>query len=1721
MLQLGVDSIASLSISFKLRKMGFDSSIAQLLRNQTVEQLAAGLAMSTAASAQEAEARVAAAREHISTLQAAVLEQMASSETSSPAAADVEAVWPCLPLQEVLVAHSLGASPGNDGSQQHYVNHMLFELGPDTDMDRLRRAWELTIAKTDALRTCFRYHDDHIVQLVLRPGVGDESFWTQVSTNHLESPLQTLKGLRPSISGALIAGLQSATPLKLTLVVESPEPRQPPALMLSIHHTLYDAQSLEMLCADVEVAYAQGTAPPQPSIAPYMEHATSQRLRFDDAMKFWNSTFSGLSAPEFSLPGVPGEAKLAQRTLGARLSRLQEQCAALDFGLPSLMQALFAYVLAQSSNRDRVTFGVVLSGRSVDVPGADELRAPCIATIPQLLDLRSSSGSNKEGCSLAEIVRAVQKQLQDSMEFQCTSLADISTWLAVSGPLFSAIFSYVRTSGPGEAAGSGSGGASDKALAYVEGSMALEYALAVECEANVADDGLTLRARSTLPGALADLPSMLEKVELLASALLRGEDLAVAPVRNQVYGPLDLSGDTAGDGDDDDGEWSQLEHQIRSSIVEFCGVSIDNIGKKTPFTRFGIDSITTIRFSKLLRAQGLEVSGADVVRNPSVAALSRHLQHTAEAVPAIDIDGSNSGPRWETDMLQGIVAPGVLDGIASVFPLTSLQAGMLTATLTLDPRLYSHHHAVRMPRNTDTERLRRAWHNLLRRHDILRTSFYAPQEQLETWIGAVHEAPILRWQELEASNASAWVRELDEWTEYKEQASFARPSAQGTVIVTPTELVFVASLHHAMYDGTSIGFIFEDLWALYESREPPRRQHFNDAARAIWAASPASTAFWTAHVSDYRCAELPQSSAEEKEDGAKPSTASVCIASDTPRLGEWCAATGISVQSLFLLALGKALCTLVGARDVVVGHVLAARISLEGADEVAGPMLNTLPLRLRIDDTTASNLDYLRWLQTLQNQSLDHQHASLAEIQSRWRSAGGGNQDKDLFDTLFVFERQQQGAFITAECPWKPLESEPGIGNTLPLLAHYRLVTEAEQRADGSLVINAASRLSQSQLDNLVELVAQCFADVAAAPDRLAVAFPDGLSELPLTRRNVKVARPRQDDAGFRQDALQRFFGPISRVLADVSGTASDHGSVTPQTSIYALGIDSIMAIRVANTCRQAGIPLTTIDIIRNPEVGRLCEVAQAKSGTPQSKGRDQVQPRLQPREESSIPVELVPKDVADAALLRLGIDASATEDVLPTLAGQETNLALWLESGKTLYEPTWLFRSSEPLDDSRLRVAWRELKRRFQVLRSCYVAVASDQVIQVVLDAAKADGNDDDLTILSVAAEDDSTLEQTVRKCLLETYRTPSSLYRPPVRLCLVRGRQDGDAVLLTLNHATYDGWSMPLMIRELCALYEHPDGVAKPLPSFSQFVRETHPYSRGEEEARLFWRESLGSCDRTIVRSPRHYPDGYVDVKPQTPQRAFIALECPAIDIAQLGAVGRRVGVSPHAILVAAYGRALSSVTGTSMPVFGYYSSGRSAAFDQVELVAGPTVNVTPLAIPPPGPNMASNLQRLQGIMASRTDFEQSRLRDILRWIGQDDSPSSIPSSSASSSSASFTVPLFNTFLNIVWSDDMLMQTAGDKQLLLQHWPLGVPSDFASAQAIPAESAVDDLDISFLPSDAVFVDIGPAPGSSMVKMAAKYGGGAHGGEVVMQLLQLFRDGIADVLSSLASGSE
>ncbi|WP_223621894.1 condensation domain-containing protein, partial [Lysobacter sp. ESA13C] len=132
---------------------------------------------------------------------------------------------------------------------------------------------------------------------------------------------------------------------------------------------------------------------------------------------------------------------------------------------------------------------------------------------------------------------------------------------------------------------------------------------------------------------------------------------------------------------------------------------------------------------------------------------------------------------------------------------------------------------------------------------------------------------------------------------------------------------------------------------------------------------------------------------------------------------------GVSVASLCHLAWGLVLARVSGRDDVVFGTVLFGRMqSGEGSDRAMGPFINTLPMRLQIDDVTVEA--GVRRTHALLAELLHHEHASLALAQRCSAVAA----PVPLFTALLNYRHSQASSKASRQSLWASLGMEEFLG---------------------------------------------------------------------------------------------------------------------------------------------------------------------------------------------------------------------------------------------------------------------------------------------------------------------------------------------------------------------------------------------------------------------------------------------------------------------------------------------------------------------------------------------------------------------------------------------------------------------------------------------------------------------------------------------------------------------
>ncbi|MEU3422355.1 amino acid adenylation domain-containing protein [Streptomyces murinus] len=339
----------------------------------------------------------------------------------------------------------------------------------------------------------------------------------------------------------------------------------------------------------------------------------------------------------------------------------------------------------------------------------------------------------------------------------------------------------------------------------------------------------------------------------------------------------------------------------------------------------------------------------------------------------------------------------------------------------------------------------------------------------------------------------------------------------------------------------------------------------------------------------------------------------------------------------------------------------------------------------------------------------------------------------------------------------------------------------------------------------------------------------------------------------------------------------------------------------------------------------------------------------------------------------------SGLEDILPLTPMQEGLLfhSRYEQDGADVYAVQHVFDVRGALDAARLRAAVRALLRRHPNLRGGFRQVDSGQTVQLIPRQVELPWEESDLSSLP-AAEAEAELARIAAK----EHARRFDLAEPPLlRFSLVRLAAEHHRLIMTTHHILLDGWSTPILVRELTTLYgSHGDAAALPrVTPYRQYLGWLAGQDRPAAEAA--WREALAGLEQPTLLTP-------VDPTRAARMPERLTVELDEDRTAALADWARRQGVTMNTVLRAAWGLVLSRHTGQDDVVFGTVVAGRDPQLPGVEAMVGLFINMVPVRVAlDPARSLRSTVTRLQQEQTRLTVHHHLGLARIQQLAGTGD--------------------------------------------------------------------------------------------------------------------------------------
>ncbi|WP_029115226.1 non-ribosomal peptide synthase/polyketide synthase [Mycobacterium sp. URHB0044] len=446
--------------------------------------------------------------------------------------------------------------------------------------------------------------------------------------------------------------------------------------------------------------------------------------------------------------------------------------------------------------------------------------------------------------------------------------------------------------------------------------------------------------------------------------------------------------------------------------------------------------------------------------------------------------------------------------------------------------------------------------------------------------------------------------------------------------------------------------------------------------------------------------------------------------------------------------------------------------------------------------------------------------------------------------------------------------------------------------------------------------------------------LPNGKRDTATLRSLVGQADSAAGEALVPADDVQR---AIVDVVADVLG----RDTVNADADFFALGGDSIAAIRVTSRLARAGYLVTTEDVFRRRTAIGLA--AALNEAAPLARARVAI-PRFGT-------VRLSAETIARIT------SSTAVDDIWamsPLQQGVYYQSALGAETDRSAstYIAQNTFEFDRRIDVDAMQRAFSALLRRHPQLRAGFRTVdhaedvpdvdATDLVQVIFADPPS------DIAVVDLSTEDpgDPAVADVARRTADADRTTPFDIATAPLlRLTVIRLPDGRDRMLFTYHFLLFDGWSRELVLRELFALYDSR-GEHGTVEAHGDLVLQYLEWLKtvGEDDASAAWRRVLSGLDGPTLASGVEpgQPAAVVDAEP-----GRIVVSVPDSVTAGMLSRAAELGVTLNAVVTAAVSIVTGYHAGTTDVVVGITVAGRPGELVGIDETIGLFLNTVPVRL------------------------------------------------------------------------------------------------------------------------------------------------------------------------------
>ncbi|KAE8399076.1 hypothetical protein BDV37DRAFT_287905 [Aspergillus pseudonomiae] len=454
------------------------------------------------------------------------------------------------------------------------------------------------------------------------------------------------------------------------------------------------------------------------------------------------------------------------------------------------------------------------------------------------------------------------------------------------------------------------------------------------------------------------------------------------------------------------------EKVLIESWTKILGIKNASITRHNCFFRRGGDSIAAIKMAASLRQEGFIISVSDIFKSSTLSDMAsvlvedNKLSSSTVPTPFSLINNSHS----ILDAISEELGMGI-DQVEDVYPCTHMQQGLIALTAQ-NPHAYIGSYTWQLADTLEAERFKNAWKAAWFHNPILRTRVV----QTPDGVFQVVMKTDMPWNTVTDITGEKEIKEIDINHGPLIQFYFNKES-------------FRLDIHHSLFDEWSLDLILGQVERAYAG-EKLHTQPFSPFVQHLLHEHDTTTEdFWRQEFSCLQAEHFPAgaSSPINVEQATEKAVLEHSLQHD---IG---VSTKYTLSSVLRLAWAIVLWHQTDSEDVLFGATVSGRnVSIDGIDQISGPTLATLPVRIKLP----TNQPVHEGLSQVQNQFANMMVYEQTGL-SRIRQAGREPAEACSFQNLLVVQPYEQQ---TASVMFKTSANSASSSENAKAFSSYPLV---------------------------------------------------------------------------------------------------------------------------------------------------------------------------------------------------------------------------------------------------------------------------------------------------------------------------------------------------------------------------------------------------------------------------------------------------------------------------------------------------------------------------------------------------------------------------------------------------------------------------------------------------------------------------------------------------------